>query len=91
MLGIHDLGGKLQVVRDRVAVRQLAQARCAVGEQAGDLGQQDAGETGLVQRFDFAGLKNALLHRNRGPEIEAAGTPSRGRPAAINKRLSDFI
>jgi hypothetical protein len=60
VLRIHDLGHKQQIVCNGIAVGQLAQACSAFGEQTAYLGQQDAGKAGVIQRFDFTGLKNAL-------------------------------
>lgn len=60
VLCVHDLGHKQQVVCNGIAIGQLAQACSAFGEQTAYLGQQDAGKAGVIQCFDFTGLKNAL-------------------------------
>ena len=60
VLGINDLGDKLQIVGNWIAIGHLAQARSALGKQAGSLGQKRAGEAGVIQRLDLAGLEDAL-------------------------------
>jgi hypothetical protein len=75
LLGAHQAGKKAQVVADGVALGLLRQARGTVGEQAGRLGQADAGQVGAVEGFDLAGLKNAL-HEIRSPEMKLP--PGRG-------------
>jgi hypothetical protein len=59
VLGVHDLGHKQQVVGDGIAVGQLAQACSASANRLATWGSKMRGRRS-VQRFDFAGLKNAL-------------------------------
>ncbi len=57
--GADDVGGKFQVIGNRVAAGQLAQAGGAFKKQAADVRWQHAREGGVVQRLDLAGLQDA--------------------------------
>ena len=59
VLGADDVGGKFQVIGNRVAAGQLAQAGGAFKKQAADVRRQHAREGGVVQRLDLAGLQDA--------------------------------
>jgi hypothetical protein len=60
LLRVHDAGDEAQVVGDRVAFGQLAQAGGALGNRVAASGRRTRAEAGAVQGFDVAGLKNAL-------------------------------
>ena len=76
-LRVHDLRHKPQVVGNRIALGQLPQPRRPLDEQPRQLRQQHARKTGVVQRLDIAGLKNALhwneSQKNSRPDRWAAG------------------
>ncbi len=59
VLGLGDVGGKFQIIGNRVASGQLAQPCGPVAKQAAHLGGQHAGERDVVQRLDIAGLQDA--------------------------------
>jgi hypothetical protein len=90
-LGGHGGGGlrleidqgrqEAQVVGNRMAFGLLAQARRPLGEQRGRLRQAHPRELDAVQRFDLAGLKNALhaqlQSENRPPVLGSNRRPVR--------------
>ncbi|MNT29182.1 hypothetical protein D3C72_1649120 [compost metagenome] len=86
VLGLHQTGDEVQVVGNRVAFSQLADAIGAFQKQAAGIGQQHARKAGVVQRLDLAGLKNALhtgifssINADRpGRAIGVFGGPGRG-------------
>jgi hypothetical protein len=64
LLRVGEYGHQAHIACDGIALGELAQARGARGEERGALGQPDAGNGGMVQRFDLARLKNALHHNS---------------------------